>query len=179
MKKLILSAFILLAGLTTANAQTPISYSEVVQVEGATKDELYQRAKNWFVDTFRSANDVIQLDDKENGQIVGKGNFSYSQKVTWAAVANNTIRFTAAITIKDGRYKYEFSNFEHSMAVPGTPLNLGLITDAEPIRKGFPKKTIEKIYVEAVQEIADNVASLSVSLKSAMASPTQAQSNDW
>lgn len=55
-----------------------VSYSEVVQVEGATQSELYKRAKVWFVNAFRSANDVIQLDDKERLANYWQGFFGIS-----------------------------------------------------------------------------------------------------
>ena len=42
-----------------------ISYSEVIQLPGTTKNELYARGKLWFAKTFNSAQNVIQADDKE------------------------------------------------------------------------------------------------------------------
>lgn len=50
-----------------------LNYNEVVQVDTIKKDELYLRSKQFFVDVFKSANDVIQMDDKDAGVVVGKG----------------------------------------------------------------------------------------------------------
>ncbi len=47
-----------------------ITYSEVVQVNRKDKDELYISAREWFVKSFKSSQDVIQLNDKEEGIIV-------------------------------------------------------------------------------------------------------------
>lgn len=42
-----------------------IKYEGVVNVDSAiTKEQLFVNAKNWFVDTYKSANDVIQMQDK-------------------------------------------------------------------------------------------------------------------
>ena len=52
-----------------------VTYTDVIQLQGVSKDEMYKRAKHWFVDTFNSGKDVIQLDDKKNGEVIGKGCF--------------------------------------------------------------------------------------------------------
>jgi hypothetical protein len=81
-----------------------ITYSEVVYIEGINSDILYQRANLWFVYTFKSANHVIQMNDKEAGKIIGKGNFS----VRWGYVD-----FTIEIQVKDDRYKYTLSGLRY------------------------------------------------------------------
>jgi hypothetical protein len=79
-----------------------IVYMSVVNVDSTKSNELYVRANEWFVNTFKSAKDVIQLNDKEAGKIIGKGFFS---------TGLFTIHFTIEIQTKDGKYKYAFSNF--------------------------------------------------------------------
>lgn len=46
--------------------------TKVVNVEDATKTELYVRANNWMVSAFNNAESVIQFTDKETGTITGK-----------------------------------------------------------------------------------------------------------
>jgi len=75
-------------------------YSNVVNVENTTKDNLYSHAKIWFADTFKSAQNVIQLDDINAGKIIGKGSVLLTNN-------NEYLKFTLAINVKDGRYKYE------------------------------------------------------------------------
>jgi hypothetical protein len=62
-------------------AQLPIdpttqkfTYSGVIDVDG-DKNELYMRARAWFVTMYKDADEVIQLEDKEAGKIIGKGRF--------------------------------------------------------------------------------------------------------
>src|ERR1700685_53659 len=51
-------------------------FTEVVQLDSSyKKDDLYRNAKLFFTDVFKSAKDVLQYDDREQGKIVGKGNF--------------------------------------------------------------------------------------------------------
>lgn len=88
-----------------------VTYTNVIQVDSFSKDELYKRAKRWFIDTYKSGKDVIQLDDKENGEIVGKGFFEETWMVTFYAGQNVNVWQTIKIHMKDGRYKYEISDF--------------------------------------------------------------------
>ena len=67
MKKLLL--FILLLPVFSFAQQ----YSEVVEVPGKTADQLYSSAREWFAITFKSAKDVIQMEDPTNKKIIGKG----------------------------------------------------------------------------------------------------------
>jgi hypothetical protein len=88
MKKIILiyamSVFLTLTSLSQTEQNTisnifPIAangeiiYSEKVDVDSIKSTELYVRAHEWFAKTFKSAQSVIQLDDKEAGKILGKG----------------------------------------------------------------------------------------------------------
>ena len=46
--------------------------TKVVNIEDATKNELYVRANNWMVSAFKNAESVIQFTDKETGTVTGK-----------------------------------------------------------------------------------------------------------
>lgn len=183
--KRLLFFILLFIGLTTVKAQTPISFSEVVQVESISKEDLYQRAKGWATNTFRSSNDVIQLDDKENGQIVGKGLFKYVQRYG-IFVWDCTIRFTVTVVVKDGRYRYEINNFEHSADNAnnrlGLGLNIGIVTNqmpAPPLNNKAAKNHTEKVYNYALEQIDEQTEELIANLKKTMDSPTVVQSEDW
>ena len=100
-----------------------ITYSDVVQADDIGKDVLYARAKEWFALSFKSAQNVIQLDDNENGKLIGKASFGVDI-TTLAKVNAGYVLFTVEIQVKDGRYKYIFSDFWHeagtsSVATPG------------------------------------------------------------
>jgi len=86
-----------------------VTYTAVIQVDSSDKNTLYIRAKKWFVETYNSARDVIQLDDKENGEITGKGNFKISYYTR-----DPYISHTVSIFVKDGRYKYVVTGFSYS-----------------------------------------------------------------
>ena len=91
-----------------------IAYTEVVVLDTTLKkDELYSRAREWFAKTYKSANSVIQMDDKAEGKIVGRA----SIPLTYSTMGNNpsagSISYNISVYVKDGKYKYEFANFQH------------------------------------------------------------------
>lgn len=47
--------------------------SKVIEMPGISKDELYNRALSYFTYNYRQGDAVIQIDDKGQGLIIGKG----------------------------------------------------------------------------------------------------------
>ncbi|MFZ1806390.1 MAG: DUF4468 domain-containing protein [Cyclobacteriaceae bacterium] len=135
-----------------------VTYSDVVSVDQASADELYLRAKKWFVNTYKSANDVIQLDDKESGEIIGKGNFGivyYSR--------DPSIKHTVSIAVKEGRYKYNITDLVYSD-------KQGDNFPIEQFPNGWAGK--KKLY----SSIDTNVSAIVLSIEKAMKS---AKKDDW
>jgi len=67
--------FILVGCFTIASDIEPVKGevgSLIVELENISKDELYIMANSWAVDTFVSAESVIEFQDKEAGIIKGK-----------------------------------------------------------------------------------------------------------
>ncbi len=101
-----------------------VVYTEVIKIDSVNKDELYNRAKRFFVSTYKSANDVIQLDDKENGQIIGKGIIVVNYNMGIAGYQKTNVYHTITITAKDGRYKYEIKDLIVDYYSSGTIINV-------------------------------------------------------
>lgn len=106
------SFFLILVLAVSAKAQMPVDpetgrflYQEVVEVPGA-KDDLYVKAQTWFVNTFRDAKEVIQLQDKDAGRVMGKGLFRLT-----LVMLTRSIHFTITIDVKDDRYRYTITDF--------------------------------------------------------------------
>ena len=75
-------------------------------------DELYRLSMEWMAKTFRSAQDVIQYQDKEEGIIVGKG----VVMIAWAFSPRPT-HFTLTIEVRDGRARITFSDIYYVITV--------------------------------------------------------------
>lgn len=97
------------------NDTKKITYSEVVYVDSsANKQELYARAREWFAKAYKSSNNVIQMDDKESGKIVGKALMQVYHKALGANYNSGYINYTISVYVRDGRYRYEVTDFYHT-----------------------------------------------------------------
>ena len=169
MKSLLLSFFLFYFFSTIVNGQTPLLFTDAVQTTDTnqTKDALYLKAKEWFVETFKSANDVIQIDDKASGMIQGKGNIKYTYNTNY----NGYIHFTIKLWLKNGKYKYEFSNFTHESSA-GNCFSLGLITDSDIIAKPCKSygymNTLDKAWTDIKNTIDIEVKKMTKSLNDEM-----------
>ncbi|WP_461633370.1 DUF4468 domain-containing protein [Labilibaculum euxinus] len=94
-----------------------IEYSEVVQLEGMTKDEIYKKTKLWMISTLKSGDNMVELDGTTSDQIVGTGNLMLSlnkeaDKTKWRLkLENGYLNFKFIVFCKDGRLKYQVNNF--------------------------------------------------------------------
>jgi len=171
MKKLILILAILIIGSTKTNAQ-PLTFEEVVQVPELTSNEIYELARMWFVESFTNANNVLQINDKELGQLVGKGLFFYkSATFGGSAPVNGDISFIIKILCKDGRYKYIITDFTHAGTnTPNTKAySFGIITEDKntPVEiPGMFKNWNQKQWTKMQNECKTTAKTLIKTLKS-------------
>ena len=124
MKKLLLFFLMLpiLASAQTANRYLGvcpvkdgrINYTGVDSVHGANSGELYNRAKGYLAQVFPNFKDVVKLDDREMGKLSVRGIFQ--TPIRGKGLIGTTYEFYARINIevKDGRYRYEVSDFQRT-----------------------------------------------------------------
>jgi hypothetical protein len=94
-----------------AHAQLPVKdgkvfYAEVINIDSADKSELYSRARKWFEHEYIAPKNVIQVEDKENGEMIGRGLFEFPVLSNQASVY-----YVINVAVKDNKYKYEVSSF--------------------------------------------------------------------
>lgn len=98
------------------NDQGEVSYSEVIELPGRGKDDLYNAARLWYANTYRNSKEVLEVDDRDAGRLIGTG-FSTidppSKRKLWA---------TVKIEVKDGRYRYTM--YDISIQEPISTYNL-------------------------------------------------------
>lgn len=170
MKK-ILFVFILFSS-TKCFCQTDsaITYSEVVKVDSVTKDVLYVKARDWFNNTFKDSKEVLQIADKETGEISGKGIFYGYIKHSTLGVDNsykNSYRFKITIWVKDSKYKYiltDIDNYDGALA-------FGIITTSDHTDMKVSmvrKKKMDEYYMAAKNAALVNAQGIILQLKDAM-----------
>jgi len=74
-----------------------------------TKNEIYDMSLEWMARTFFDNKEVIEIKDKENGKIIGKGITTFKGKIGWFS-ANIPCRFTLIVEAKDNKYRTTYNN---------------------------------------------------------------------
>lgn len=87
-----------------------VRFQEVVSVDGVPAADLYSRAKLWAARAFKSAKDVIQLDDPASGRLVLRGMHSEP----YMGAHEVWYRFTLAVEVKEGRYRWTLDQVEYT-----------------------------------------------------------------
>ena len=163
------------------NSTRKITYTEVVFVDSLTnKQELFSRAKEWFAKTFQSSTNVIQMEDKEDGKIIGKALLPIYNKTLGDF---GHIHYTISIFLKDGRYKYELSDFYHKGQILSNGDRAVDIGSCESMINTNDKNlfggSMQKTYNNYLNQMDIHAKELIFSLKSFMAKKLTKTENDW
>lgn len=167
------------------SATGKIFYKGVVNVDSVSKQELYLRAREWFVNSFKQSNSVIQMDDKESGTIIGKGNTSIYLNTMFGSMDVGFIRFTVSVYVKDGKYKYSFTDFkQENWRVGGSPNSgvpirgdLGNVECMYNYDCGYKMYWTKKGFNKVLNDLNDTVLNLISSLEKSMSSSVK--KDDW
>jgi hypothetical protein len=165
------------------------AFSQNMKIEGITKvdsvsrDELYLRARNWFLSSFVSPKQVIQIDDSYNATIIGVGTFSY--KPNWiehSFSAGGHVQFTMKFVCKDGRYKIEIFDFRHvAFNLNGHGKSFGKITNSMVCPEhlqSLNRENNDNIWMDIKEKISLEVNDLAKSIRMGMLIPT-VPDGDW
>jgi hypothetical protein len=152
-----------------------VYFEDVVTVEGAPAETLYSQARQWFAIAFKSANNVLQMDDPTSGILIGKG---YTTINVMGSLGSGTVEmgmyFQISVQVRDGRFKYNITDITYQN--PGTvavACELLITGDRYYKRNGEPRP-VNKSYREST--IAE-VNSIAASLTSRMRSQNKAADN--
>ncbi len=108
MKKLVLAfMLVILIGYTSLNAAPPEeqTFQEIHEIT-LSKDAIFEKSLEWMTQTLADSKQVIELQDKKNGKIIGKGMTTFYNGDT-----PTPCRFTMMIEVKDNKYRVTYSNF--------------------------------------------------------------------
>lgn len=134
-------------------------YREVVTVNGATKDQLFDNARQWFVSNYKDASQVLQIQDKESGTLVGKGMFMVNFQN-----GSRKVLHTVSIDCKDGRYRVTITDFMLKFSSSYSEKQFELLT-----KNDF--WGLDKLYAATDAKVSQNIKSI--------ASSMQAKQDSW
>ena len=143
-----------------------VDYTGVVEVPGATQDQLYTRAFDWIAKTY-TATAATALQDKEKGRITVQG-------VTHPHYRGNefgSVTHTFTIYVKEGKYKYDFTSFRHDYVVGGQQggnASLGPFENEEPKKMVAMSGLMHRVWNSIRNETDVQVKALIVDLEASM-----------
>jgi hypothetical protein len=100
--------------LPVPTKENTIYYEEVVKVDSTLKkDALYQRTKLWVAQNFVTTGNFnpIQYEDRENGVITIRIPLKQFESNFFIHTYFVNVSSVGTIQVKDGRYKYTFTDF--------------------------------------------------------------------
>lgn len=172
-------SFVTLAQLPTNNLGEVV-FSNVVELENQSKEELYKKAKFWIVSSLKSGDNMVELAGNNSDQVVGTGNLLIDDVLTGLNKVNKTtftsLNFKFIVFCKKGRIKYEVSNFLLSYK---DSQNTIIQTSIEKIKSpAFIKKEkyISLFEANMNEAINSSLNSLLMDFKESMKTKTD---NDW
>jgi hypothetical protein len=159
-----------------------IKYSNIILLDSLTsKQELFSRATEWFAKTYKFSKDVIQLNDSENGKIVGKANLSVSFTALGIKTTAGYINYTITLYIKNGKYKYEITDFYHVgiyvNSSAGKAPDGGTCENLIKEKKGFWGYSYKRTYENYLIQMDNDIRALVSDLENAMT--TKTKNNEW
>ena len=169
-----------------------VYFSEVVRVDSVSKEELFLRSKQFFIDVFKSVADVpILTQDKEAGIVIAKAFITFTMFDVVLSRGFDQLWYSIKIQCKEGRYKYEIYDMYFKsifyMKEDAEPWEITNTTVEELFdkrtyfnysKKGERKSTKEKYKNFTIQRVSDLVAAI----KYSMSKPINAESasnDDW
>ncbi len=177
MKKIILPILILLVAFV-ANAQPPVPieegtgrvvYTEVVDVPGATKADLFKRLDHWFNTFYKNPSSIIQSKDAATGKIDGKHTIYVYNEVNGKKNQFGQVKYTVTVEVKEGKYRYKVDEI-YFFKVPKLYVESWLDETA-------PNKEVQYEYL---QQVHDYMTDLTTQLKATLAKPVPGSGgDDW
>jgi hypothetical protein len=97
-----------------------VTFTRVIEVPGVSKNDLYSRVLSYFTYNYNRGDDIVQIQDKEQGLIVGKGMYPKVHVGRSIAIITTVdVYHILRVDIKDGRLRAMISLTEYRNTVAG------------------------------------------------------------
>lgn len=160
-----------------------VTVVKVIEAPELKKDEIFNRALNYFTYNYVSGKSVIQTQDKENGLIVGKGIYDNvhigMSLITTYVDAWHILR----VDVKDGRARVIVTLTEYEKKIVGgnTPPSYSTMKVAQeyPINpKGRQKTVMTKAFYKAFQKANASLDAVEKAIKEGSTSK-EIENSEW
>lgn len=148
-----------------------ITYSAVPEVANVEAAELYDRAIGWIKGYYKNYAEKLRKSDRDAGEIEVFGRFpifAYDKKGVKTSSRQGLVQYTMTIRFRDGRYKYEVSQF-NLKASSYQPLELWLDREHHEAQN----------HSYYLTDIDAEMTAMLKSMKEAIAAPPAENKDDW
>ena len=132
-----------------------VTYTRIVEAHKFSKEEIYNRALNYFVYNYGSGKSVIQTQDKELGRIVGKG--LYDDVHVGISIITTYVDcwHIARVDVKEGRARIIFTLTTYDKKIvggdgPPSEISLKWKNHFQLIQKEIKKPLWEKFFINHI-----------------------------
>ncbi|MCH8332136.1 MAG: DUF4468 domain-containing protein [Bacteroidetes bacterium] len=97
-----------------------ITYKQVAEIPGVSKDILFDRAVEWGNGFFKNPSSVMSVKEKENGKISGKHGINVYKIVEGTKHRKGVVKYKLTIGIKEGKSRIMMTDiyFHQSPKIP-------------------------------------------------------------
>lgn len=184
-KTTLLTAFFFFGLLTGLQAQIPkdsvtrtYSYQGVIKVDSASKQQLYQKTRQWILENLKSGDNIVALDDKEFNSLNASGTILLDKQYFGPFGANSyadaKLNFKATFQFKDGRFKYSFDNFSYSADLNS---QTGFVRTVSAVLENLNIEA--KIKKAVFADVDSKMKNLILLLSKSVSVESGSKSNDW
>lgn len=162
-----------------------VTYVHVVEVPELSKDEIFNRAKNYFTYNYGSGKSVIQTEDSEKGILVGKGIYSkvHGAVVMMMLYSTFDVWHILRIDAKDGKARIILTLTQYDITTTGNknsgPTHRTVdISENYPINPKGKAKTWIDVFYQAHLRAQNTLQAVEKAIKEGSTSAT-IENEDW
>lgn len=155
-----------------------------VDVRSKDKSELYRSGREWFAENFKSPGDALQLDDPENGKLIGRINNTMGipfQKT----IVPLTAAITVTVEVKDFKYRYVIDGISIGNGPTYTLDYYQSCTSEEFVSNEFKRQNVKatkKMVEDAIvynQHLTDSISAAIKRIEVSLNKKMQSEQQDW
>lgn len=164
-----------------ADENGKLNFNEVIQVDNTSQDELYLRAKQFYLDAFKLSNDLIKVDDKGLGVVIAT-KFTDVPIKFLGSTRPEQMWYTIKIQSKENRYKYEiydiyFKDYPTKGTASRSQQSSSVFDKVNYFKKNGEARDLNQQYkVEMMKVIDELIKSIKTSMDNKESSDTK---SDW
>lgn len=159
-----------------------VTITKIIEIDGLKKEEIYPRVLAYFTYNYGNGESVIQVQEKENGLIIGKGIYD-NVHVGYSLVTTEIdLWHVIRVDIKDSKVRVFITLTEYKTKTIGgnTPPSYGTlkVSDSYPINpKGWQSTIYTKALYKGTKMAYKSIESIEKSIKEG--NTNSAENSGW